>query len=126
MTDDEILYGKRQSPAVMRALDRMAEEVNTKIRQRGIARGFVCVQEDFNRTVLQCEKAIYWASIEVNNRKRAAYLDEADQLMRSIGVTIRYMLKNKALTIGEVGVLSKYKKEVVTQIYRWKQSIGSN
>ena len=123
MTEDEIVYGKRQSPEVMRLLDRMAEEFNSKIRQRGIARGFVCVQERFNELILQCETDLYWASIETNLSKRAAHLRKADAGMREIGIVIRYMLKNKALTVGEVGVISKYKKEVMAQLYRWQNSL---
>ena len=123
MTDDEILYGKRQSPAVMRALDKIALEVNTKIRQRGIAKGFVCTQEAFNRLVLDTELLIYWASKEKNLDKRGKQIDEAIMKIQDLAVVMRYMLINKALTVGEIGVISKYKKDITDQLYKWRKSV---
>lgn len=126
MTDDEILYGPRKSPEVMRLLDRMALEVNTKIRQRGIARGFVCVQEAFNEKILHCEMLVYKASKETNDpRRRSRYISDTIMELQEISVIIRFMLKNKALTIGEVGVISKYKKDITSQLYRWLKSADS-
>ena len=123
MSEDEILYGKRQTPAVMRALDRIALEVNTKIRQRGIAKGFVCTQEAFNKLLLEIQTLIYWASIEKNLDKRAKYIDAAIAKIQEVSVVMRYMLINKALTVGEIGVISKYKKDAVNQLYKWRNSV---
>jgi hypothetical protein len=122
MTEDEILYGKRQSPEVMRQIDQISILVNTKIRQRGIAKGFVCVQEDLNRNLLEIEKLIYWASIEKDNVRRMKYLDKIIMSLKDVGVDIRYMLKNRALTVGEVGEISKYKSQAEKAIYRWRNS----
>lgn len=125
MTEDEILYGKRQSPEVMRTVDAISLMVNRTIRARGISKGFVCVQEDFNKTLLQLEKLIYWASIETDKQKRGGYLDEALKEMRNVSVDIRYMLKNNALTVGIVGELSRYVRSVNGALYRWRSANNS-
>lgn len=115
----EILFGKRQTPLLMKTLDDMASEVNTKIRKRGISKGFVCVQEDFNRQILQCHKNIYSASVEKIPNKRIGYIENCQKGIKMIWIDIRYLLTQKALTVGEIGVLSKMAKDAEKQLYAW-------
>lgn len=117
--DDEILYGKRQSPQVMRDLDSLSAKVNDKIRARGIPKGFVSIWEDVNSILLDCEKLVYYASIEVNPQTRSQYLNNLLLKMRELSVDIRYLLKNRVLTPGEVGECSRIKKSITNQVYRW-------
>lgn len=125
MDEDQILYGKRQSPQVMRDLDKIALEVNSKIRMRGISKGLICTQETFNNDILSMERFIYWASIENDPNKRRQYIESSIICLRNISVVLRYMLKNKVLTIGEIGVIAKYKNAINDQLYRWLNSIAS-
>lgn len=121
--EDEFLFGKRHAPLLFASLDRMANEVNKKLRMRGIARGMVCVQESINLTVLKMQKLVYDAVKENNVQLRLSLLNEIQKLIKYIWVDIRYLLKQHALTLGEVEVLSEYANTIDEQIKRWRQSI---
>jgi len=117
--EDEILYGKKQAPALMKLLDEIGLKINDSIRQRGIAKGFVCVQEDFNRLLLKCEKNIFWGTQEHDVQRRLELIIECQQIIKEIWIDIRYMYKNKALTKGEIGVLTKTTSKVEIQLSNW-------
>lgn len=122
MSEDEILYGKRKAPEVMKEIDSITKEVNTKIKMRGIAKGLVCTQEEFNRDALNVERNIYWASVQKDSQKREEYLKQALYYMKDISIVLRYMLKNHVMKPGEIGVVSQHKKAADTQIYKWLNS----
>lgn len=126
VTGDEFLYGKHECPRILRALDDVATEVNTKIRMRGIARGMVCVQESFNKQILTAEKLVYKATRELDAKTRLEYIEEISLVLKFVWVDIRYMLKQKALTIGEIGVLAKKTKEAQNHLIRWSKANGGN
>ncbi len=124
-TENEFLFGKRHAPMIYATLDRIAKEVNTKLRMRGIGRGMVCVQESFNRTILSMQKRVYDAVKETDPSKRLRFLDCVRRQMKYLWIDIRYLLKQRALTLGEIGVLSEYANAADEQIRRWKQSIDN-
>lgn len=124
-TEYEFLFGKRHAPLIYATTDRIAKEVNTKLRMRGIGRGMVCVQENFNRTILNIQKRIYDAVREPDPSKRLSLLDCVQRLMKYLWVDIRYLLKQRSLTLGEIGVLSEYANAADEQIRRWRQSIDT-
>lgn len=126
VTGDEFLYGKHECPRILRALDDIATEVNTKIRMRGIARGMVCVQESFNKQILTAEKLVYNATRESDPKTRLKSIESILRIMKFIWVDIRFMLKQKALTVGEIGVLSKKAKEAQSHLIRWHKANGGN
>lgn len=121
--EDEFLFGKRHAPLLFASLDRIANEVNKKLRMRGIGRGMVCVQESLNRTILEMQKLVYDAVKENDTQSRLSLLNEIQKLIRYVWVDIRYLLKQHALTLGEIEVLSEYANTVDEQIKRWRQSI---
>ncbi len=123
MNEDEFLFGKRHAPMIFATIDRIASEVNTKIRMRGIGRGMVCVQESINRTALEMQKRVYDAVKEPDANARLELLSFIQRKMKYLWTDIRYLLKQHALTLGEIGVLSDYANAADTQLERWKQSI---
>lgn len=118
----EILFGKRQSPKILKALDDVAKEVNSKIRMRGIARGMVCVQEDFNKEVLQAQKIVCQAYANKDVAERLSQLEEVGAIIKAMWVDIRFMLIQKTLTVGEIGVLAKMTKDAQNQLQSWIDS----
>jgi len=123
MVEDEFLYGKKHVPKLQKAYDDISGEVNAKIRTRGIAKGMVCVQESMNREVLASEKMLYDATTEPDAKKRLELIGELLGVLNYIWVDLRYMLKNRALTPGEIGFLSKDAAEIKKQLKSWEQSI---
>lgn len=123
--EDEFLFGKRHAPMIFATIDRIASEVNTKIRMRGIGRGMVCVQESINKTALEMQKKIYDAVKEPDANKRMVLLYDIQRKMRYMWTDIRFLLKQRALTLGEIGVLSEYANAADKQIEKWKQSIDN-
>lgn len=121
MREDEILYGKKQAPALMKLLDELSIEVNNKIRMRGIGKGFVCVQEDFNKLILQADKKIFWATQEKDFQIRLNDIIHVQTIIKNIWIDIRFMYINKALTDGQVGVLSKITSKIETQLSNWNK-----
>lgn len=123
--EDEFLFGKRHAPMIFATIDRIASEVNTKIRMRGIGRGMVCAQESINKTALEMQKRIYDAVKEPDADKRMILLHDIQRKMRYMWTDIRFLLKQRALTLGEIGVLSEYANAADKQIEKWKQSIDN-
>lgn len=115
----EILFGKRQSPIILKALDDIGLEVNTKIRKRGISRGMVCVQESINKYILEAEHYVCDAYTEPDVTKRLNLLLSVDVTIKKMWVDIRYLLTQKALTPGEIGVLAKTTKQAQEQLKAW-------
>ena len=110
---------------IFATIDRIASEVNTKIRMRGIGRGMVCAQESINKTALEMQKRIYDAVKEPDADKRMILLHDIQRKMRYMWTDIRFLLKQRALTLGEIGVLSEYANAADKQIEKWKQSIDN-
>ena len=117
---DEILYGKAHAPALFKAYDDFAKEVNEKLRKRGIGRGFVCIQEEMNRGVFHSQQLIYKATRESNPEKRLDLIQQAEGILgETIWIAVRYLLKQKALTPGEIGVLSSKAMDIRNQYKKW-------
>lgn len=121
--EDEFLFGKRHAPMIFATIDRIASEVNTKLRMRGIGRGMVCVQENINKTALEMQKRIYDAVKEPDADKRLALLQGTQRQMKYMWTDVRFLLKQHALTLGEIGVLSEYANSTDKQLEKWQQSI---
>lgn len=118
----DILYGKRQSPKILKEIDATASEINKKIRMRGIARGMVCVQEDMNREALKLEKLISRAYTEPDVEKRLDLLYRSNAVIKAMWVDVRYMFKQHSLTSGEIGELADHVRKAQSQLEDWTTS----
>lgn len=123
--EDEFLFGKRHAPMIFATIDRIVSEVNTKLRMRGIGRGMVCVQESINRTAIEMQKRIYDAVKEPDASARMELLNYTQRQMKYMWTDIRFLLKQRALTLGEIGVLSDYANATDKQLEKWKKSIDN-
>lgn len=122
INEDEFLFGKRHAPIIFATIDRIVSEVNTKLRMRGIGRGMVCVQESINKTALEMQKRVYDAVKEPDVSKRIVLLRGIQRQMKYMWTDIRFLLKQHALTLGEIGVLSNYANSADEQLEKWRQS----
>lgn len=120
----EILFGKRQAPLVYKAVDDLMTEVNNKIRMRGIAKGMVCIQEDMNKFCAKMQDCIYFASTNRDPAIRLKYIENCQSTIKLTWIRVRILLKQKALTVGEIGVLAKYAKEIERQLTAWHNATG--
>lgn len=106
---DKLLYNKerveRKPTEIYKYYDNVAKEINTKIRIRGMAKGFVCVQEDINKLILNSQKHIYWYTFYNQNSKKLKNIELALSDLKELTIDIDYLLKNKALTKGECGLI---------------------
>ena len=125
MNEDEFLFGKRHAPMIFATIDRIVGEVNTKLRMRGIGKGMVCVQENINRTALEMQKRIYDAVKEPDASMRMELINYTQRQMKYMWTDIRFLLKQRALTLGEIGVLSDYANATDKQLEKWKKSIDN-
>lgn len=131
---NKLLYNKEQAnkkpTLIYKYYDNVAKEINTKIRMRGISKGFVCVQEDINKLILNSQKHIYWYTFYSLNSKKVKNLELALSDLKEICIDLDYLLKNKALTIGEIGYitneLEKAKKELYTMYESCKDNVQTD
>jgi len=118
------IFERDKQASIMIKLDDMAVIINDKIQRRGIQRGFVNIQEDFNKNLLKIEKIILQALLENNIARKYNFLIEAKHYMKvEIWSDIRFLMVNKAITPGEITDLIRRQKTIDTEINRWITSI---
>ena len=119
------IYEHDKQASISIKLDDLSIFVNDKIRKRGIYRGFVCVQEDFNKNLLKIEKIISQALLESDSNKKRNLLIEAEHNMKiELWGDIRFLMINKAITPGEITELIRRQKAIDTEIHKWIASIS--
>ena len=119
----EIFERDKQSSISIK-LDDLSVIVNDKIKRRGIQRGFVNVQEDFNKNLLNIEKVILQALLESDANKKYNLLIEAEYSMRiNIWCDIKFLMVNKAITPGEITELIQLQKSINIEMQKWMASI---
>ena len=98
--NQEIYERNRQAPINIK-LDDMAIYINDKITRRGIAKGLVNIQEDFNKSILEVEKQTIKALISQDKVKQYEYLTKAKFIIKvDMWTDIRFLMVNKAITPG--------------------------
>lgn len=127
---NKLLYNKEQAnkkpTLIYKYYDNVAKEINTKIRMRGISKGFVCVQEDINKLILNSQKHIYWYTFYSLNSKKVKNLELALTDLKEICIDLDYLLKNKALTIGEIGYITNELEMAKKELYTMYESCKDN
>ena len=116
----EIYEHDRQASIIIK-LDDLAVFVNHKITRRGISRGYVNIQEDFNKNLLIIEKIIFQALEE--NEKYNLLFEAKQRLKLYVWSDIRFLMINKAITPGEITELIRRSKEINTELDKWIISI---
>ena len=120
--ESDFLFGNNRGPEILKILDNISIEVNSKIKKRGIGRGLICIVEDFNKNILTLEKLISHAYLSRDFDEKIKLIDDTTIPLKDMWLDMRYLYKNKGLTIGEIGVLSKFSFDAQNQILRWKES----
>ena len=119
------IYEHDKQASIIIKLDDLSIMINTKISRRGIHRGFVNIQEDLNKNILNIEKIILQAYSESNAETKYNLLIEAKKIMKiQLWGDIRFLMINKAITPGEITELIRRQKEIDKDIERWIASIS--
>ena len=119
------IYEHDKQASIIIKLDDLSIMINTKISRRGIYRGFVNIQEDLNKNILNIEKIILQAYSESNAETKYNLLIEAKKIMKiQLWGDIRFLMINKAITPGEITELIRRQKEIDKDIERWIASIS--
>ena len=119
------IYEHDKQATIIIKLDDLSIMINTKISRRGIHRGFVNIQEDLNKNILNIEKIILQAYSESNAETKYNLLIEAKKIMKiQLWGDIRFLMINKAITPGEITELIRRQKEIDKDIERWIASIS--
>ena len=122
VNESDFLFGNNKGPEILKALDNISIEVNNKIKMRGISRGLICIVEDFNKNILLLEKIITHAYRSRDFEEKLNLIESTKTPLEDMWLDIRYLLKNKGLTIGEIGVLSELAYKAQEQIQKWNNS----
>lgn len=118
------IYEHDKQSSISIKLDDLSITINEKIGRRGIQRGMVNIQEDFNKNLLNVEKIILQAFLENDANKKYNLLVEAKHNMKvNIWSDIRFLMVNKAITPGEITELIRRQKEIDSEVDRWIASI---
>ena len=119
------IYEHDKQASIIIKLDDLSIMINTKISRRGIHRGFVNIQEDLNKNILNIEKIILQAYSESNAETKYNLLIETKKIMKiQLWGDIRFLMINKAITPGEITELIRRQKEIDKDIERWIASIS--
>ena len=119
------IYEHDKQASIIIKLDDLSIMINTKISRRGIHRGFVNIQEDLNKNILNIEKIILQAYSESKAETKYNLLIEAKKIMKiQLWGDIRFLMINKAITPGEITELIRRQKEIDKDIERWIASIS--
>ena len=119
------IYEHDKQASIIIKLDDLSIMINTKISRRGIHRGFVNIQEDLNKNILNIEKIILQAYSESNAETKYNLLIEAKKIMKiQLWGDIRFLMINKAISPGEITELIRRQKEIDKDIERWIASIS--
>ena len=118
------IYERNRQAAINIKLDDMAIYINDKITRRGIAKGLVNIQEDFNKSILEVEKQTIKALISQDKVKQYEYLTKAKFIMKvDMWTDIRFLMVNKAITPGEITDLIRRQMEINNDLEKWILSI---
>ena len=121
--NQEIYKRNRQAPIQIK-LDDLSILINDKITRRGIAKGLVFVQEDFNKNLLQVEKKTIEVLLENDLKIQYEKLMEAKKILKiEVWTDIRFLMVNKAITPGEITELIRRQIEINNDINKWAESI---
>lgn len=121
--NQEIYKRNRQAPIQIK-LDDLSILINDKITRRGIAKGLVFVQEDFNKNLLQVEKKTIEVLLENDLKIQYEKLMEAKKILKiEVWTDIRFLMINKAITPGEITELIRRQIEIDNDINKWAESI---
>ena len=121
--NQEIYKRNRQAPLQIK-LDDLAIFINDKITRRGIAKGLVSVQEDLNRNILLVEKKTIEALLSNNAEEQYMCLLQAKKIIKiEVWTDIRFLMINKAITLGEITELIRKQVEIDKNIDKWLYAI---
>ena len=121
--NQEIYKRNRQAPIQIK-LDDLSIFVNGRITRRGIAKGLVFIQEDFNKNILDIEKRTIEILFNLNLNEQYEELQKIKNIMRiEIWTDIRFLMINKAITPGEITELIRMQIEIDKDIEKWGESI---
>ena len=121
--NQEIYERNRQAPLQLK-LDDMAIYINDKITRRGIAKGLVSIQEDLNNSILKVEKQTMEALLTTETEKQYNHLLQAKYIMKvETWKDIRFLMINKAITLGEITELIRKQLEIDKDLEKWLVAI---
>ena len=121
--NQEIYKRNRQAPIHIK-LDDLAILINDKITRRGIAKGMVFVQEDFNKNILEVEKKTIEVLLESNLKVQYEKLLEAKKILKvEVWTDIRFLMINKAITPGEITELIRRQVDIDNDLEKWIENI---
>lgn len=121
--NQEIYKRNRQAPIQIK-LDDLSIFVNGRITRRGIAKGMVFIQEDFNKNILDIEKRTIEILFNLNLNEQYEELQKIKNIMRiEIWTDIMFLMINKAITPGEITELIRMQIEIDKDIEKWGESI---
>ena len=121
--NQEIYKRNRQAPIHIK-LDDLAILINDKITRRGIAKGMVFVQEDFNKNILEVEKKTIEVLLESNLKVQYEKLLEAKKILKvEVWTDIRFLMINKAITPGEITELIRKQVDIDNDLEKWIENI---
>lgn len=121
--NQEIYKRNRQAPIQIK-LDDLSIFVNGRITRRGIAKGMVFIQEDFNKNILDIEKRTIEILFNLNLNEQYEELQKIKNIMKiEIWTDIRFLMINKAIIPGEITELIRMQIEIDKDIEKWGESI---
>lgn len=119
----EVYKRNRQAPIQIK-MDDLAIFINDKITRRGIAKGLVFIQEDFNKSILDAEKNTIQALLSEDKKEQINLLEKTKKIMKiNVWSDIRFLMINKAITPREITELIRRQLEIDKDIERWSESI---
>ena len=120
----KLIFQQERQASINIKLDDLSIFINDEIQRRGIQRGFVNIQEDFNKNILNIEKIILRALMENDAKNKYNLLIEAQSSMKiNIWSDIRFLMVNKAITPGEITELIRRQKSIDSDMEKWIASI---
>ena len=123
--NNEVYKRNRQAPLQIK-IDDMAVYVNARLKKRGLGKGLVCVQEEFNRGIyhFSCEVVKIFA-IE-DPTEQLCLVNKLELICKyEIWPAIRILMTNKGLTPGEITELLRQHKGIKDIIKKWSLSLQS-
>ena len=118
------IYKRNKQASIQIKLDDLSEFINNKITARGIAKGMVFVQEDFNRNILKIEKTIISILLTNDIHQQINLLNDVKTYIKlEIWPDIRFLMIHKAITPGEITELIKRQSAIDDVIEKWEASM---
>mgnify|MGYP004509966051 CR=1 FL=1 len=118
------IYKRNKQASIQIKLDDLSEFINNKITARGIAKGMVFVQEDFNRNILKIEKTIISILLINDIHRQINLLNDVKKYIKlEIWPDIRFLMIHKAITPGEITELIKRQSAIDDVIEKWEASM---